>query len=68
MGMIANVRDVSVVAMDIGMMRVSVSYLGTADQLHDALVPVGVALTKDESGWELAYAPPPKPSATAATP
>ena len=68
MGMIANVRDVSVVAMDVGMMRVSVSYLGTADQLHDALVPVGVALTKDESGWELAYAPPPKPSATAATP
>ncbi|MGZ5939982.1 MAG: hypothetical protein ACXWLD_08180 [Rhizomicrobium sp.] len=68
MGMIVNVRDVSVVAMDIGMIRVSVSYLGTSDQLHDALVPVGVALTKDESGWTLAYAPPPKPSTTAATP
>ena len=68
MGMIANVRDVGVVAMDIGMMRVSVSYLGTADQLHDALVPVGVALTKEDGGWTLAYAPPPKPTATTASP
>src|SRR5258706_3819379 len=67
MAMIANVREVSVVAMDIGMMRVSISYLGTPDQLHDALAPVGVALTKEESGWTLGYAPPPKPTA-AATP
>jgi hypothetical protein len=68
MGMIANVRDVSVVAMDVGMIRVSVSYLGTVDQLHDALVPVGVALTKESDGWTLAYAPPPKPTASAAAP
>jgi hypothetical protein len=67
MAMIGNVREVSIVAMDIGMMRVSISYLGTTDQLHDALAPVGVALTKDETGWILAYAPPPKPTA-AATP
>jgi hypothetical protein len=67
MAMIANVRDVSVVAMDIGMMRVAISYVGTSDQLHDALAPVGVALTKEDSGWTLAYAPPPKPTA-AATP
>jgi len=64
MGMIATVRDVSIVAMDIGMMRVSVSYLGTADQLRDALAPAGVALTKDETGWTIAYAPPPKPTAS----
>ncbi|HTP75464.1 MAG TPA: hypothetical protein VMJ73_00680 [Rhizomicrobium sp.] len=67
MGMVANVRDVSVVAMDIGLMRVSVSYLGTEDQLHDALAPVGVELTKDGDGWTLAYAPP-KPASAAATP
>jgi hypothetical protein len=65
MGMIASVRDVTVVAMDIGMMRVAVSYLGTSEQLHDALVPVGVTLTKDETGWTIAYAPPPKPTALA---
>jgi hypothetical protein len=65
MGMIASVRDVTVVAMDIGMMRVAVSYLGTPEQLHDALVPVGVTLTKDETGWTIAYAPPPKPTALA---
>jgi len=64
MGLVATVRDVSIVAMDIGMMRVSVSYLGTPDQLHDALAPVGVALTKEESGWTIAYAPPPKPTAS----
>jgi len=64
MGLVATVRDVSIVAMDIGMMRVSVSYLGTPDQLHDALAPVGVALTKEESGWTIANAPPPKPTAS----
>ena len=67
MGMVASVREVNIVAMDIGMIRVAVSYLGNADQLHDALAPVGVALNKDETGWTLAYAPPPKPTA-AATP
>lgn len=66
MGMVASVREVDIVAMDIGMMRVSVSYLGTADQLHDALAPVGIMLTKDEAGWTIAYAPPSKPTASAA--
>lgn len=65
MALVATVRDVSVVAMDIGTMRVSVSYLGSADQLHDALAPVGVALTRDEAGWTMAYAPPAKPTASA---
>ena len=68
MGMITNVREVSVIAMDIGLVRVSITYLGTAEQLHDALVPVGVSLTKDEAGWSIAYAPVSKPPTASATP
>ena len=68
MAMITNVREVNVVAMDIGLVRVALTYLGTAEQLHDALVPVGVTLSKDDTGWSLSYAPPLKPSTAAATP
>ena len=65
MALVTSVRDVNILAMDIGMMRVSLSYLGTSDQLHDALAPVGIALTRDETGWTIAYAPPPpKPTAS----
>jgi hypothetical protein len=68
MGMITNVRDVGVVAMDIGLVRVSITYLGTVDQLHDALLPVGVTLTKEDSGWSIVYAPPVKSATASATP
>ncbi len=68
MGAIANVRDVSIVAMDIGMVRVSITYLGTVEQLHDALVPVGVQLTKDETGWSIVYAPALRPPTASAAP
>lgn len=69
LALVTSVRDVNVVAMDIGMMRVSLSYLGTADQLQNALAPVGIALTRDETGWMIAYAPPPpKPTAAVAPP
>jgi hypothetical protein len=68
MGLIANVRDVAVVAMDIGLVRVSVTYLGTVEQLHDALLPVGVSLTKDDAGWSISYAQPMKPSTASETP
>jgi|SRR5579871_615222 len=68
MGSVANVRDISTLAMDIGIVRVSITYLGTPEQLHDALAPVGVALTKSDSGWSIAYAPPVKPATAAATP
>ena len=68
MSSVANVREISIVAMDIGMVRVAITYLGTPEQLHDALVPVGIQLTKDEAGWSLAYAPAPKPPTAAATP
>jgi len=68
MGSVANVREVSLVAMDIGLVRVSITYLGTPDQLHDALVPVGVSLTKGDTGWSIAYAPPVRPPTASATP
>ena len=68
MSAVANVREISVVAMDIGMVRVAITYLGTPEQLHDALAPIGVQLTKDEAGWSIAYAPVPKPPTASAVP
>ena len=69
-GLVANVVAVQIVAMDIGLVRINLTYQGSTDQLHDALVPVGIALTRDgDAGqWQMAYAPPPKPSTTASTP
>ncbi len=67
-GLVANVVAVQVVAMDIGQVRINMTYQGTTDQLHDALAPVGVALTRiDDGPWSMAYAPP-KPAATASAP
>jgi hypothetical protein len=70
MGLVANVVAVQVVAMDIGLVRINLTYQGSTDQLHDALVPVGIALTRSDGGpWTMAYAPPPpKPAATASAP
>jgi len=66
MGLVANVVAVQVVAMDIGLVRINLTYQGSTDQLHDALVPVGIAISKTEDGqWSMAYAPPPpKPTAS----
>jgi hypothetical protein len=65
-GLVQNVVSVQVVAMDIGLVRISMTYQGTADQLAAALAPVGVALSKDSSGnWAMAYATPPRPTASA---
>ncbi|HEY0107752.1 MAG TPA: hypothetical protein VGB91_16845 [Rhizomicrobium sp.] len=65
-GLVANVVAVQVVAMDIGQVRINLTYQGSTDQLHDALAPVGVALGKlDDEQWSMAYAPPPpKPAAS----
>jgi len=65
-GLVQNVVSVQVVAMDIGLVRISMTYQGTTDQLAAALAPVGVALSKDGSGnWAMAYAAPPRPTASA---
>ena len=53
---VPNVAGVSVVAMDIGDAQISVSYLGTTDQLHDALAQAGIVLTKNGGGWQLGAA------------
>jgi hypothetical protein len=59
---LANVSNVQVLAMDIGLVRVSLTYQGSTDSLRNALAPVGVALSRDgDSGWTMAYATPRKP-------
>jgi len=69
-GLVANVVAVQIVAMDIGLVRINLTYQGSTDQLRDALAPVGIALTRDgDAGqWQMASAPPPKPSTTASAP
>ena len=51
---IPNVHGVSVSAMDIGQARLTVFYIGTTDQLRDALAQAGFALTNRAGGWQLA--------------
>jgi hypothetical protein len=59
---IPTVTDVTVVAMDIGMGRISITYVGTAEQLKEALNQGGYDLeTNDNGGWTLAPNPTPPP-------
>jgi hypothetical protein len=59
---LANVTNVQVAAMDIGFVRVAVTYQGSTDALRGALAPVGVSLDRSgDSGWTMAYATPRKP-------
>ena len=50
---VPNVSGVTVVAMDIGAARLSLSYIGTADQLRDALAQSGLVLTKSGGSWQI---------------
>jgi hypothetical protein len=55
--------------MDIGLVRITLLYQGSTDQLRESLAPVGVALTKADDGWSIVYATPAaKPSTASATP
>jgi hypothetical protein len=54
---VPNVSGVTVLAMDIGEARVSLSYLGTTDQLREALAAQGIALTNHGAEWSLSPAP-----------
>lgn len=68
-GLVTNVVAVQVTAMDIGLVRINLTYQGSTDQLHDALAPVGVTLNKETDGsWTMAYATPAKPVPTASAP
>jgi hypothetical protein len=50
---VPNVAGVSVVAMDIGEARLSLSYIGTVDQLREALAQAGIALVNRGGVWQL---------------
>ncbi len=61
---VPNVTSVNVVAMDIGEARIALNYLGTIDQLHDALSQASLQLSNTDpvanSGeWTLHQGPPP---------
>ncbi|MBV8978441.1 MAG: hypothetical protein JO261_04245 [Alphaproteobacteria bacterium] len=58
MAAVPNVAGISVTAMDIGLVRINVTYLGTIDQLKDALAAQGVALASRGGVWSIASAAP----------
>lgn len=50
---VPNVTGVTVAAMDIGEARLSLSYIGTVDQLRDGLAQSGFVLTNRGGTWQL---------------
>ncbi len=61
---VPNVTSITVVAMDIGEARVSLGYLGTTDQLHEALSQASLQLSNTDPAanageWTLRQGPPP---------
>jgi hypothetical protein len=60
---VPNVTSITVVAMDIGEARVSLGYLGTTDQLHEALSQSSLQLSNTDPAnageWTLRQGPPP---------
>ena len=51
---VPNVAGVNVSAMDIGQARLSISYIGTTEQLRVALAQAGIVLTGHGSTWQIA--------------
>jgi len=50
---IPNVHGVSVTALDIGEARLTIFYIGTTDQLRDALAQAGLTLSNKAGSWQL---------------
>jgi hypothetical protein len=50
---VPNVAGVNVAAIDIGQARLSISYIGTTEQLRVALAQAGIVLTKSGGIWQL---------------
>jgi hypothetical protein len=50
---VPNVAGVTIIAMDIDDARLSLSYLGTVDQLREALAQAGIALVNRGGVWQL---------------
>jgi hypothetical protein len=66
---ISNVNGIQVQAMDIGLVRITLLYQGSTDQLRESLAPVGVALTKAaDDSWSIAWQAPVKPTTASANP
>jgi hypothetical protein len=55
---VPNVSSVSVQAMDIGEARISIAYLGSTDQLKDAMAQQGLTLVKSGGEWSLSAGTP----------
>jgi len=53
---VPNVASVSVQAMDIGEARITIAYLGSPDQLKDAMAQQGLTLVRNGSEWSLSGA------------
>jgi hypothetical protein len=54
-GTVSTITDTNVNAMDIGLAKITLTYVGTTDQLHDALAQAKLDLTqKTGGGWTLA--------------
>ncbi|MDE2265269.1 MAG: DUF2066 domain-containing protein [Alphaproteobacteria bacterium] len=53
LGGVPNVAGVSVDAIDIGQARLSLSYIGTIDQLRAALTQAGIGLVSRGGAWQL---------------
>jgi hypothetical protein len=54
---VPNVASLNVAAMDVGMARVAISYLGTTDQLKAALAQAGVTLRGGPGNWQIVGQP-----------
>ena len=50
---VPNVSSVNVVAMDIGEARLTISYIGSPDQLRDAMTQAGLVLASRGGDWQL---------------
>jgi hypothetical protein len=50
---VPTLSSVSILAMDVGLARLSLSYLGGVEQLRESLARAGLKLEKAEGGWRL---------------
>lgn len=65
---VPNVSAVNIMAMNVGLARVQIAYLGTPDQLRDALGQASLQLNGQGNEWVLKQGPPPaSPAASSAS-
>jgi hypothetical protein len=64
MATVPTITDINVAAMDIGLARIAITYVGSAEQLKDALAQAGYDLESGDHGWTLAPLPQPAPAST----